>query len=551
MEQHRPEPFGPPRVFTGQGESLPEPSVPPESPVGGWPVGSGPAESQVVRSESQPVGFGPAESQAVGSESQPVGSESQPIGTQPAEMLIPAPLPEKHSPNQSQRTSGSDGGSVSNSGAGSNGGSGLVFSKRLSSLLAIFIILALVAAGTALGVTLMSDRSGPSVTEVAREILVVSNETSDIAAEADDSQAETEGESEPTIGRALVQATQNLELSNEPENSEDDEEESLPKSLSPVVDKLLPTAVTIYYRIPDTLFGSTGSGVIYDEEGLIITAAHVVVLNDPNTNEIIDPEDAELLVELSNGEVVEAEIVGLDQAVDVALLRFDPTGLEFEVAKIGDVDEAKAGDVAIAIGSPYGLKNSVNVGFISALDRVARANFEPNSPIQVPAIQTDAPINSGNSGGMLANVDGEILGINVYIQTTRTTFGQAAGNLGIGFAVPIDLALRVVNKILLGEELVYGSLGITGTSNPQEGIGAEVVQVNANTAAARAGLQVGDRIFSYNSEKIVEMTDLISKVQFTEPGTRAVLGILRNGQEIEVLVSIDESEIESETLIYN
>lgn len=91
MEQHRPEPFGPPRVFTGQGESLPEPSVPPESPVGGWPVGSGPAESQVVRSESQPVGFGPVESQAVGSESQPVGSESQPIGIQPAEMLIPAP----------------------------------------------------------------------------------------------------------------------------------------------------------------------------------------------------------------------------------------------------------------------------------------------------------------------------------------------------------------------------------------------------------------------------------------------------------------------------
>jgi len=150
MEQHRPEPFGPPRVFTGQGESLPEPSVPPESPVGGWPVGSGPAESQVVRSESQPVGFGPVESQVVRSESQPVGfgpvesqpvgSESQPIGTQPAEMLIPAPLPEKHSPTPSQRTSGSDGGSVSNSGAGSNGGAGLVCSERLSRLRAIFFI---------------------------------------------------------------------------------------------------------------------------------------------------------------------------------------------------------------------------------------------------------------------------------------------------------------------------------------------------------------------------------------------------------------------------
>ena len=426
---------------------------------------------------------------------------------------------------------------------------GVFLSRGWVAALATFMVLTLGAAGAALGITLTEDDSAPTAVDVAREFVnnpqLADEPTTDtVAVSSQDADA-------VSIIQNAVGQVPNTEP-NEPSAADGSgiplNQRFLPRSLSEVVEDLLPSAVTIYYSIPNTSLGGTGSGVIYDRSGLIITAAHVVTI-DNSTLRGVDTSQEEVLIELNSGDVVRAEIVGFDRAIDIAVLRFDPTGLEFEVAKGADLSQTEAGDIAIAVGSPYGLTNSVNVGFISSVNRSTQASFDFNSRILVPAIQTDAPINSGNSGGMLANIDGEVLGINVSIQTTTSTFGDSAGNLGIGFAVPMDLAMRVANKILLGEQFIYGSLGITGSANRQEGTGAFVAEIVADSPAAVGGLQPDDRIVGYNSEKIVDMSDLITRVQFTEPGTRVTLEVVRDDVPVRVFVTITQSEIPSETTI--
>ncbi len=473
---------------------------------------------------------------------------------------------------------------------------GLYFSGRMTALLSIFIILALVAGGTALGVVLTTDN--PTVVEVAREIVRESQSNSsqqdqsaaassgdpagdpaadaaatataqpdptDSTVAAAESIIPTEAEIEAAIAaidseaaaEAVIVDTvlQSGQATGVAVNADQDitELEALPRSMSAIVEDLLPSAVTIYYSIEAADYSSTGSGVIYDGSGLIITAAHVLSAYQSSTGRFINPSEGEVLVEFNNGDVVRAEVVGLDRAIDVALLRFDPDGLDFEVAEIADLEQARVGDWAIAVGSPFSYRNSVNVGIISSLNRVGQSNFETDPDILVPAIQTDAPINSGNSGGMLANIDGEVMGINVYIQTTRTIAGEATGNLGIGFAVPIDLAIRVVDKILEGENFTFGALGIVGQTNRLEGTGAFVTELVEDGPAARGGLQVDDRIVAYDSVSLVDMSDLISRVQFTEPGTQVIVTVKRGGSDADVNlpIVIRESDIATGTLIFS
>ena len=425
---------------------------------------------------------------------------------------------------------------------------GVFLSRGWVAALSAFMVLTLGAAGMALGLTLTEEGAAPTAVDVAREFvnnpqLITESNTDTVA--VSNQEADAVGIIQNAVGQIPNTA-------NEPSSADGSElplsQRFLPRSLSTVVEDLLPSAVTIYYSIPNTSLGGTGSGVIYDRSGLIITAAHVVTLDNASLRGV-DTSQEEVLIELNSGDVVRAEIVGFDRAIDIAVLRFDPTGLEFEVAETADLSQTEAGDIAIAVGSPYGLTNSVNVGFISSVNRSTQASFDFNSRILVPAIQTDAPINSGNSGGMLANIDGEVLGINVSIQTTTSAFGDSAGNLGIGFAVPMDLATRVANKILLGEQFIYGSLGITGSANRQEGTGAFVAEIVADSPAAVGGLQPDDRIVGYNSEKIIDMSDLITKVQFTEPGTQVTLEVVRDGVPVRVFVTITQSEIPSETTI--
>jgi len=439
--------------------------------------------------------------------------------------------------------------------------------KRPNIFLAILLVLALAASATALSLSLVADNSNPSATDVAREILAAGNNGQ--------SSALADGDADPEIlatNLADDQSSVVPPLLTQPNADPGDEviadgttasthtEDGATdfedfRSLGPVVDKLLPAAVTISYTYtnPETggEFASSGSGFIYDRSGLVVTAAHVVTFDGQPTDEIADPDLTQVLLELNNGDIVEGRILGLDRALDVALVEFDPEGLEFEVAQLADIEEAQVGDWVIAVGSPFGLTNSVTAGIISAKDRVINAMFDLSSNILIPTIQNDAPTNSGNSGGMLTNAQGEILGINILIQTTGNRFGDTQGNIGIGFAVPVDLVLKVIDKIQANEQLVYGSLGVTVSSQRDIATGAFVEEVVGGSPADRAGMTVGDRIHTFNSEDIIDIRDLISKVQLTEPGTTVTLGISRNNQELEVFPTLQESQIESQTLLFN
>ena len=284
-------------------------------------------------------------------------------------------------------------------------------------------------------------------------------------------------------------------------------------SLAPLVESASPAVVNI--QVTQTRrdrfgrtgeVGGTGSGVIVDaEDGYILTNHHVV------------GEADEIQVTLSDGRTLDAEIVGSDAGTDIALIKVEPDNLT--EMPIGDSSNVRVGDFVIAIGNPYGLDNTVTSGIVSALGRtgINRGGFEN-------FIQTDASINPGNSGGALVNMNGELIGINSMI------FSRSGGNVGIGFAVPTEIASSIMGQILDFGEIRRGLLGVTiGTIDPEAAKalkldvdgGALVEQVSPESAAESAGLQVGDIIISINDKKIE-----------SGPELRNVIGLLRSGDVV-------------------
>ena len=284
-------------------------------------------------------------------------------------------------------------------------------------------------------------------------------------------------------------------------------------SLAPLVEAASPAVVNIQVtQLRRDRFGRTGevggagSGVIVDaDDGYILTNHHVV------------GEADEIQVTLSDGRTLDAEVVGSDSGTDIALLKVEPDNLT--EMPIGDSSSVRVGDFVIAIGNPYGLDNTVTSGIVSALGRtgINRGGFEN-------FIQTDASINPGNSGGALVNMGGELIGINSMI------FSRTGGNVGIGFAVPTEIASSIMGQILDFGEIRRGLLGVTiGTIDPEAAKtlnldvdgGALVNRVSAESAAEKAGLQVGDIIVSINDKKIT-----------SGPELRNVIGLLRSGDVV-------------------
>ena len=356
------------------------------------------------------------------------------------------------------------------------------------------------------------------------------------------------GDSSRAQNLVLVQNSRDSSSSSDSESSTP--VQSASASVNDAVTKLLPSAVAIYVRADEREeelgFDSAGSGIIIDDSGLILSAAHVF------TNEDTHITTDGILIELDNGFFVNGTLLGYDRAVDVAVIRFDPTGLDFEAADLADLSELKLGDQVIAIGAPYGYVNSVNVGYVSGLNRVEPLAQNEELPAFVPTIQTDAPINSGNSGGMLANANGEVLGVNVFIRTTGFSDVTMGGNVGLGFAVPIDIAMRVVNKILAGEQFFYGALGVIGRFILEEGPpGPTIDTVLPGQSADYAGIQAGDNIIRFEGKRVRSMADLASFVQFHPPGEYASMVVYRNGQEVRITATIGTSDKESLTTIIN
>lgn len=320
-------------------------------------------------------------------------------------------------------------------------------------------------------------------------------------------------------------------------------------SLAPMLEKATPAVVyvsvagsrEVRQRVPEAFqqffgrgqgelrreqpFRGLGSGVIINaDKGYIVTNNHVV-------------QDAtEIQVRLKDGRTVTAKKVGADPDSDIALLQIEADNLT--ELPLSDSDKLRVGDYAIAIGNPFGLEQTVTSGIISSLGRSGlNEGFED-------FIQTDAAINSGNSGGALINLRGELIGINTAI------LGPSGGNVGIGFAIPANMMKNLVDQIIEFGEVRRGSLGVRGSDvtseltkalNLKVNRGAFVGEILPDSAAAKAGLKSGDVIISMNDNKIQSFNELRAKIATLGAGREAKLGILRDGKEQTIKVTLQES----------
>ena len=262
-----------------------------------------------------------------------------------------------------------------------------------------------------------------------------------------------------------------------------------------------------------------GSGIIYGASGLILTNAHV--LGEAET----------VRVQFADGTRAEGVVVGTAPAIDVGLVRVD-TDMALTPAVFADRSTVEVGQLAVAVGSPFGLQQSVTSGIVSAVGRAVREGTGDSAFVEM--IQTDAPINPGNSGGALANRYGQVIGMNTLIQTNSLV----SGNIGLGFAIPSDIALNIVQRILNGESTELGYLGVYGTDPEMGHPGALVVEVEPDTPAERAGLIEGDLIVLIDNEVVSTFTELAAKVQFRVPGTEVELEVIRDDAPIALTVVI-------------
>lgn len=334
-----------------------------------------------------------------------------------------------------------------------------------------------------------------------------------------------------------------------------------------------PSTVTI--AAASSSASGSGSGVILDDQGHILTNTHVVTLDGASAN-------AEVEVQLADGTVRTASIVGTDPTSDLAVIKInDTSGLTLTPASLGDSDQLNVGDTTIAIGAPLGLSNTVTTGIVSNLVRTIEvassaaddsAEADPfddafgsepfqfeipgqvqgtsaSSTISINVIQTDAAVNPGNSGGALLNANGEVIGINVAIASTETSESSASGNIGVGFAIPINYAKRIAHEIIETGSATHGLLGATVSTSPANndssqafGDGALIREVTRGGAAAEAGLQAGDVVVAVNGRTISEATELTAAVRQAAAGEEVNLTVERNGSRQEVAVTLGAAD---------
>lgn len=251
-----------------------------------------------------------------------------------------------------------------------------------------------------------------------------------------------------------------------------------------------------------------GSGIVYDASGLIVTNAHVV------------GGETSASVQLADGRTVDGEVLGTDEVRDIAVIRVD-AGEPLVAATLAPLSSVEVGQVAVAVGSPFGLDQTVTAGIVSAVGRVV-PSFGRG---RVAMIQTDAPINPGNSGGALADIEGRVVGLNTSIRTDGTS-----GNQGVGFAIPADTFKLVADRIVAGEPIATGFLGVEGVTPTDGTHGARLTRVVENSPASAAGLQDGDLVVAIDGVALSGIEQLAAKVQLTQPGTSIAVDVVRDGE---------------------
>ena len=276
---------------------------------------------------------------------------------------------------------------------------------------------------------------------------------------------------------------------------------------------------------PDRGGESLGSGFIISSDGYILTNRHVVANADS------------VKVHLPDHRTFTAKLVGEDKIYDIALLKINATNLP--TVQIGNSNELEPGQWVVAIGSPFGLDHSVSAGIVSYVGRSLGGGDQP----AVPFIQTDVPINRGNSGGPLFDLAGKVVGINSQI------FSTSGGAMGLSFSIPINLAMDAahqlktkgyVNRGMIGVSIQNVTEGIAKSKGMADAQGAMIAQMQPDGPAAKAGLKVGDVITSFDGKKIYESAQLPPVVAMTAPGTEASVGIVRDGKPMTVKVKIGE-----------
>lgn len=262
-----------------------------------------------------------------------------------------------------------------------------------------------------------------------------------------------------------------------------------------------------------------GSGVVWDaENGYIVTNNHVVA------------QSTSVDIQFADGQRVTGTVIGGDSSRDLAVVGVDPDEVNALVpATFAPTSTVQVGQLAVAIGGPFGLDQSVTAGVVSAINRVLLGGgSDRRNPSPVEMIQTDAPINPGNSGGALADRQCRVIGINTQIQTT------SGGSIGVGFAIPSDTTVLIARRIVSGESLDLGFLGIQGETPTDGSHGALVSSVVDGSPADVSGINTGDLVIALNGKEITSMVDLAAEIKLFRPGESVDILVLRDGIRLTV-----------------
>ncbi len=332
-------------------------------------------------------------------------------------------------------------------------------------------------------------------------------------------------------------------------------------AVTAVAAKASPSVVTL--AVSASSAGGSGSGIVLSSDGYVLTNTHVVTLDGASA-------DGDIEVTTYDGKLYKAQIVGVDPIVDLAVIKLEgASGLQ--PIEFADSDDLNVGDQTVAIGAPLGLANTVTDGIVSALNRSIQiassavpddmseqdsdgggegngdtgpfdfwnfgqdpdATTTQSATISIPVVQTDAAINPGNSGGALVNSQGELIGVNVAIASAGGSgAGTQSGSIGVGFAIPSNLAKRVADEIIADGTATHGLLGATvkdASSDTSATVGAEINEVTDGGAAETAGLRPGDVITTFNDTPITGSTDLTAQVRSLAAGTTTSLTYVRGG----------------------
>jgi putative serine protease PepD len=296
-----------------------------------------------------------------------------------------------------------------------------------------------------------------------------------------------------------------------------------------VADAAEPTVVSI--SVTGQQGAGQGSGVVIDDGGHVLTNNHVVAAAAAG---------ADIQVSLSDARVFDAELVGADRATDLAVVRIQGAPVDLTALEFGNSEAVEVGQPVMALGNPLGLSNTVTLGIVSALDRPVTTQSagvtpsDPATPVVTNAIQTDAAVNPGNSGGALVDAAGHLVGINSSIATLGASEGGQGGSIGLGFAIPSNQALWVAEELIATGAVEHAYLGVSPESAvvSVEGVRRQAAGISAvftDTPAAEGGLRPGEAVTAVDGETVGSAESLVAQIRERQPGTEVTLTVVDSG----------------------